>query len=341
LKKTLWTLTALTLAALATVAASPPNLTSALEEQIKLVNSQPNDAAAHNDLGNLLVLANRNAEAETAYRRAIEIDAKRSSAHFNLGLLLQRRGEDRAALREFKATVKSDPNHAWAHFQIGMLLERSGRREGAIEAYAKSFALDPQLVFPEVNPNIIDSELVTSSMLLAYRADRSIPLAPNRYDQPGRIANLLVPPIDVPATAAVEGAPNEAVANPAAAGGGGKPEGPTVLTPSTLGSGSGSRAGSTTGRRTGLSGTGRAGTRPDASVRNWTRPDPDPVYEDTVNEEDPGEYIEEEPPPPPPGGIYYQPGLASTGRLTPRLVPGRSLDSRAAQSHGTPTRRIS
>lgn len=339
MKKTLWTLAALSLAALATVAASPPNLNSALEEQIKLVGSQPNDPSAHNDLGNLFVLANRNQEAEASYRKAIELDPTRASAHFNLGLLLQRRGEDRDALREFKATVKADPTHAWGHFQIGMIQERGGRKTAAIQAYAKALALDPQLAFPEVNPNILDSELVTSSMLLAYRSDRSIPLAPNRYDQPGRIADLLVPPIDVPSPATAEAKTADAATNSAAAGGGGKPQGPTVLKPSTLSSGGASvgHSGSASGRRTGLT-TGRGGVRPDASARNWTRPDPDQVYEDTVTEgEDTGEYIEEEPPPPPPGGIYYQPGLASTGRLEPRLVPGHRAPE--LRSTSTPTRR--
>ena len=53
--------------------------------------------AVFNDLGNLLLLGPQTAEAETAYRKAIELDPDKASALFNLGLLLQQRGELREA----------------------------------------------------------------------------------------------------------------------------------------------------------------------------------------------------------------------------------------------------
>ena len=63
--------------AIAAFAAVPPNLSKALEAQRRLVTEKPQDAAVHNDLGSLLLLADRPVEAEAAYRRAIELDPDR------------------------------------------------------------------------------------------------------------------------------------------------------------------------------------------------------------------------------------------------------------------------
>ena len=53
--------------AIAALPAGPPNPAKALEAQRKLAAEKPQDPAVFNDLGNLLVMANQNAEAEEAY----------------------------------------------------------------------------------------------------------------------------------------------------------------------------------------------------------------------------------------------------------------------------------
>ncbi len=51
-----------------------PNLTKTIEAQRRLTVERPDDAAVFNDLGNLLLLVPQPAEAEAAYRTAIELD---------------------------------------------------------------------------------------------------------------------------------------------------------------------------------------------------------------------------------------------------------------------------
>ncbi|MEM9290191.1 MAG: tetratricopeptide repeat protein [Acidobacteriota bacterium] len=179
--------------ALAAMTHAPPNLAKALEVQQQLVTERPNDPQVYNDLGNLLLLDQRVEEAELAYERAVELDSTRPTPHFNLALLYQRRGDTEQALETFQKVIELEPRYAWAHFQIGSILERqSGAKDEAVEAYGRAFALDPDLADSKVNPQVIESRLVIEAMLRGFEQRAARPLAPYAYDDPARIAGLLV-----------------------------------------------------------------------------------------------------------------------------------------------------
>lgn len=172
---------------------SPPNFEKALAAQRTLADERPYDATVQNDLGNLLLLTGRPSEAESAYRRALEIDDNESSARFNLALLLQADGRPEEARAALETLVEHDPNHAWGHYQLGVLLADDGDRKAAIDHYARSFALDATLSFPEQNPHIIDNDLSTEALLKSssYRASESLRV-PRQYGEADRIANLMI-----------------------------------------------------------------------------------------------------------------------------------------------------
>jgi predicted TPR repeat methyltransferase len=174
---------------------SPPNLEKALAIQSRLAAEHPGDARIFNDLGNLMVLSGKLIEAEQAYRRALELEPGRVTARFNLGLLLQQMGRSREAMAEYQKVVKADPAHAWAYYQIGTLHEKAQLGERAVRAYARAFSLDPQLAFAEVNPQVIDNTYLTEALLEADRQSAGAVLAPKAYEDPGRIAALLVPQV--------------------------------------------------------------------------------------------------------------------------------------------------
>ena len=192
-------------ASLGTSASPPPNLDRAIAAQEALVAQNPSDAQARNDLGNLLVLDGRSAEAEDAYRNALELAPDLTSAHYNLGLLLAQKGERKAAVEQFQAVLAADPDHAWAHYQLGALYDARGSEKRAVKQYAKAFRLDPQLAFPEVNPNIIENRHVTEALLLAYRDLPAAAEAPKTYEQPSRIVSLMVQDQDQTQAAAGQG----------------------------------------------------------------------------------------------------------------------------------------
>lgn len=302
----------LAITALATVAAAPPNLAKAIEEQRRLTQERPDDPGVWNDLGNLFGLARRQAEAEEAYRKAVELDPKRVSALFNLGLLEQQQGRSNEALEHFRKVVEIEPGHAWAHYQIGAIDEKRGDKTHAIKAYAEAFALDPQLAFPAVNPQLVESQLVTQALLVAYREGPGTPGVPKQYEEPGRIADLLVPPVEQPGANAPKA--EEAAAAPAPAGP------PKVLRQSNLPAGTSGQVLPAPGQQrpgynlpyqppggyTTLPGNAMQGT----AGRNWTRPDPR-VGGAMGGGTQPGAVVT-----PPPSGIYYRPGLQSTGQLS-------------------------
>jgi hypothetical protein len=184
-------------------ATQPANLPQALEAQRRLVADHPADAAAHNDLGNLLLLAGDEAGAEAAYLRAVELAPDRASFHYNLALLLQQTERPRRALGHYLRVVDLDPTNAWAAYQVGALYEARGRNREAVEWYGRAFELDPQLAFSDVNPHVIESELTAEAMLRGHRSGALEHNAPRIYEEPGRISSLLVtpPPVLVEAPA--------------------------------------------------------------------------------------------------------------------------------------------
>lgn len=316
--------------AIAAFAAVGPNLSRAIETQQRLTEERPDDPAVYNDLGNLYLMAEQPGQAEAAYRRAIELDPDKVSALFNLALLQQQRGELREALSLLKRVTELQPGHAWAHYQIGTLYEHWEQEGNAIESYARAFALDPQLAFKEVNPHIVENSLVTESMLRAYSQGSRQPQAPKAYDEPGRIAKMLVP---LPAPAA-ETAPEDAVATQPAPGaqrpgapGAARPGQPTVLREGDL-------RGGATGQAMPQGRGGRGSVRQPPSqrgLRQWERPEPSMQPQPDMIEPQPGQpggYGDPgmQPQPqinPPPGGVYYRPGSPSSGKLDLRVVPNR------------------
>jgi len=311
----------LSIIAMTAAATVPPNLQAAIEKQQRLAAQRPQDAAVFNDLGNLLVMAGQPAEAEAAYRHAVEIDPHRLSALYNLGLLLLQGGKTGEARQLFEKVVEIEPRHAWAHYQLGALLERKGDRSRAVREYAQAFRLDPQLAFREVNPQIVENGLVTESLLLAYSRQSSASAAPPIYDERSRIRELLV---QEPGQPGKDAAAEAGLAAPPAAPGGHA----TVLRPNNLSGSSSLGQATPPGTRPGSPAVpGRPGAPyaapgytppPDsgaayqAGARQWTRPAPNPNLDGTQ----PGAVVT-----PPPVGLYYRPSPSSTGRLGTQVMP--------------------
>jgi hypothetical protein len=291
-------------------APSPLNLPKALATQQEIVAADPASATAQVDLGNLLLLDGRTAEAEAAYRQAIVLDPASVNAHFDLALLLQQIGENRDAGREYKRVIELDPRHAWAHYQLGVLREEAGSESAAVRSYAKAFALNPRLAFADVNPHIVENKLVTAAMLRAYGQELPELQPGATYEEPSRIAGLLIAPAEGKTTTS---APSGAFQAPAA---------DAIAEPSPATSGT-----QRTIRPADLSRVGDAGQ---ASGGSTSRRPSRPAGYDTENGDVPEVEIYEPPvptlriptPTDPSTGVVpqpYQPGTPSTGRLEMQL----------------------
>ncbi len=191
-----WIALTAVVACVSLAATTPPHLNQAVEAQKALTRDNPTNDAAINDLGNLLRMAGRLDEAESAYRAAIDLAPDKVAPRYNLGILLQQQGETAEALEQYRKVANLDPSFAWAHYQIGALLEARGNDSQALKAYTRAFALNPELAFPQVNPQVIDNQLLPQALLASYKQGKKSPppQAPNTYADPKHIASLFVPP---------------------------------------------------------------------------------------------------------------------------------------------------
>jgi arylsulfatase A-like enzyme/Tfp pilus assembly protein PilF len=94
-------------------------------------------------LGNALALAGRNGDAARTYQRLLEIDPNNALAYENLGVA-QLQGKDlKAAETSLRKAVALDPSRAGAYTALGVVLASTKRTAEAIEAWRRALALDP------------------------------------------------------------------------------------------------------------------------------------------------------------------------------------------------------
>lgn len=90
-------------------------------------------------------------EAETAYRRALELDPAHREANLNLGRLLHEAGDLDGALAHYGRARRADPRDARAPYNAGVALEDQGRAEEAAQAYQAALQLDGSLAEAHFN----------------------------------------------------------------------------------------------------------------------------------------------------------------------------------------------
>jgi predicted Zn-dependent protease len=110
-------------------AAAPDRAHSAYTQALAL---DPDFAAAHVNLGRLLQVAGRTAEAVQHYRRSLEAGRGDPTAAFNLGTALEELGEWADAITAYRRAIQADREFADAHFNLARLYEQVGRRTAAI-----------------------------------------------------------------------------------------------------------------------------------------------------------------------------------------------------------------
>jgi tetratricopeptide (TPR) repeat protein len=82
------------------------------------------------------------AEAEQAYRKALELDPDHGGAHLRLGRLLHGRGDAAGAELHYRRAAASPRERARAAFHLGVALEDQGLADEALLAYARALEAD-------------------------------------------------------------------------------------------------------------------------------------------------------------------------------------------------------
>jgi len=82
-------------------------------------------------------------EAIRSYIRVLELDPDHAAAHINLGTLYYNRHDFDAAEKHYRAAVAADSRYALAYFDLGNVLDETGRVEESTVAYRTAIQLAP------------------------------------------------------------------------------------------------------------------------------------------------------------------------------------------------------
>ncbi len=124
--------------------ADPVRLQEAVRAWRDALYLDPGRSAAHQNLGNLLVLLGRFDEAEAEFREAVRLESANAAARMGLGNLLSQRGRAEDAENELRAAVALAPGDAVARLNLGVHLERNGRAREAEACFRQAVELAPE-----------------------------------------------------------------------------------------------------------------------------------------------------------------------------------------------------
>lgn len=109
----------------------------------KTAELTPDDAAAHNNLGNALVDQGLMQDAIASYRRALSINPNLLEVHCNLGNLLKDEGQFQDAVASYRCALEIKPDYADAHGFLGGALRLQGKLSEALACFQQQLKLSP------------------------------------------------------------------------------------------------------------------------------------------------------------------------------------------------------
>ena len=114
------------------------NFNEVVNKYKKIVEIEPNNYKAHNNLGNALKELGKLEEAATSYRKAIKIKSNYTKAYFNLGNILNDFGKFKEAIPSLLLALKINPNYHEAHNCLAISYKKLEKFEKAITHYKKA-----------------------------------------------------------------------------------------------------------------------------------------------------------------------------------------------------------
>ena len=136
-----------------------------------LMKTEPSDASAPFNLGNMLRAAARHVEAEAALRAATRVNPAFAEAWYNLADLLDDQGRAEAAIECLRKALMAAPSYTDAVFNLALLLQRKSAYAEAAECWRRYLASDHasewaararrSLKFCEIQVNSLNSPRAT------------------------------------------------------------------------------------------------------------------------------------------------------------------------------------
>jgi tetratricopeptide (TPR) repeat protein len=157
------------------------SLGSALDEFEASLQSRPDDALSHYNLGNFRFNRGKLQEAAASYETAIRLRPDLLPPYVNLAQVYNALDEDARAEANLRKALEIDPDNTAANLNLGLLLGGQGRVREAQEALRAALTADPELAVAAYNLAVMLAETdLEESLELARRAASSRPSEP-RY----------------------------------------------------------------------------------------------------------------------------------------------------------------
>jgi tetratricopeptide (TPR) repeat protein len=128
---------------LANVSRSQGRYREAITHLSEALRVNPDDANAHNDLGDALEHLGHREQAMVHFRTAIRLQPDYAIAHYNLSLLLRELDDFDEALRELQTARRLLPDRPEIPFNLGVLLSNHGRYSEACANFTEALRLKP------------------------------------------------------------------------------------------------------------------------------------------------------------------------------------------------------
>ncbi|ABF42557.1 TPR repeat protein [Candidatus Koribacter versatilis Ellin345] len=120
----------------------PNSQDEAIAAYMKVLEIEPNHAAAHINLGTVYYNRGEFDDAEMHYRKAVEIDSRYALAYFDLGNVLDETGRLDEAVRAYRTAIILAPTYADAHYNLALAFEKLKMPRKALKHWRTYTKLD-------------------------------------------------------------------------------------------------------------------------------------------------------------------------------------------------------
>jgi tetratricopeptide (TPR) repeat protein len=151
----------------------PDSQTDAIATYLKVLELEPEHAAAHINVGTLYYNRQDYVSAERHYRAAVEVDPRYALAHFDLGNVLDETGRAEEAVQSYRTALQLAPTYADAHYNLALAYEKARQPRKALkhwQAYVKLDAAGPWSIHAR---NQIQRILQSDGLKLVYKRGAS------------------------------------------------------------------------------------------------------------------------------------------------------------------------
>ncbi|MEH2453906.1 tetratricopeptide repeat protein [Nostoc sp.] len=111
----------------------------------KVLQIEPNNGKAYNNLGNALRRQGKLDAALAAHQKALELNPNDAEAYVGIGNVLNAQGKLEEALASHNKALQINPNLAIAYNGLGIALNDQKKLDAAVAAYQKAIQLNPNL----------------------------------------------------------------------------------------------------------------------------------------------------------------------------------------------------